>query len=482
MTDIRTYGGWRRRRGLGLLGLGTTGTFLALGALTALVLTVSVDLRAALYTGPPAAVAGALVLIRVSGVPVAHLITRRIRWSYGKARGHTRYRAGVVVAHPRAFQLPGVLSATRLMSAEDAFGRPYGIVWDRRTGLFTATLKVSPASTWLAERSDADTWVANWGAWLASLGHMPAVRWITVTVETAPEPGSALADTVGRALSPTAPEAAALLMRQLVSTAPRTAARVNTYVSVTFDPARSPAGQGDMSTAIGELGRTTEALASALGSCGVTVTGWATAPELAGIVRAAYDPAARADTARSDDLTWADAGPIGAEEHSDHYRHDSGISVSWAWHEAPRQNVPADVLSRLVAPSPYPKRVSLQYRPLPAAEATRVLEDEVNAAAFREQYRRRTGRDETARDAYDQARARQAAVEEATGAGVTLVTLYVTTTVTHEEDLAQAVAITEAAAEASRIRLRRLWGSQSAGFATTLPCGVCPAELTRRSW
>ncbi|GII34611.1 hypothetical protein Pmi06nite_80530 [Planotetraspora mira] len=140
------------------------------------------------------------------------------------------------------------------------------------------------------------------------------------------------------------------------------------------------------------------------------------------------------------------------------------------------------MLSRLVAPGPFPKRVSVQYRPLPATEANRVLEEEVNAAAFREHYRRRTGRDETARDAYDQARARQAAAEEATGAGVTLVTMYVTTTVTDSSDLPRAVAATEAAAEASRIRLRRLWGSQSAGFATTLPCGVCPAELARRSW
>ncbi|MEW9534145.1 SCO6880 family protein [Microbispora sp. NPDC049125] len=482
MTELRTYGGWRRRRGLGLLGLGTAGTFVALGSLTALVLAVSIDMRAAIYTGPPAALAGALVLIRVSGVPIAHLVLRRVRWSYGKARGHTLYKAGVVVAHPRAFQLPGVLAATRLLSAEDGFGRQYGIVWDRQTGLFTATLKVSPASTWLAERSNADSWVANWGAWLASLGHMPAVRWVTVTVDTAPEPGSTLADTVGQALSPDAPEAAALLIKQLVSTAPRTAARVDTYVSVTFDPSRSPAAMDDMPTAIGELGRSLDALASSLGGCGVTVTGRATTGELASIVRSAYDPAARADTARATNLSWADAGPIGAEEHPDHYRHDSGVSVSWAWHEAPRQNVPADVLSRLVAPGPFPKRVSLQYRPLPAAEATRVLEDEVNAAAFREQYRRRTGRDETARDAYDQARARQAAAEEATGAGVTLVTLYVTTTVTYEDDLTRAVAVTEAAAEASRIRLRRLWGSQSAGFATTLPCGVCPAELTRRSW
>jgi len=156
------------------------------------------------------------------------------------------------------------------------------------------------------------------------------------------------------------------------------------------------------------------------------------------------------------------------------------VSVSWAWHEAPRQNVTADVLARLAAPGPYPKRVSLQYRPLPAAAATRVLEAEVNAAAFREHYRRRTGRDETARDAYDQARARQAAAEEAMGAGVGLIALYVTVTVIDPERLPQAVAATEAAAASSKIRLRRMTYSQAAGFAATLPCGICPAELARR--
>ena len=120
--------------------------------------------------------------------------------------------------------------------------------------------------------------------------------------------------------------------------------------------------------------------------------------------------------------------------------------MTWAWQEAPRQNVTADVLARLVAPGRYPKRVSLQYRPFPAAQATRVLDAEVNAAQFRAIYKRRTGRDETARDSYDQARARQAAAEEAAGAGVCLVSLYVTVTVASAADLPRAVAETEAAA------------------------------------
>jgi hypothetical protein len=231
-------------------------------------------------------------------------------------------------------------------------------------------------------------------------------------------------------------------------------------------------------------------LESALGTCGVTVLGRASPAEIAGVVRTAFDPVARGEVNRlltrpcdsqpGQGLSWADAGPVGAEETPDCYRHDSGISVSWGWREAPRQNVTADVLARLVAPGRYPKRVSVQYRPFGAAEAIRVLEAEVNAAQFRAVYRKRTGRDETARDSYDQARARQAAAEEAVGAGVCLVSMYVTVTVLDEAERSRAIAETEAAAESSRIRLRRMTYSQAAGFAVTLPCGICPGDLARR--
>ncbi len=61
-----------------------------------------------------------------------------------------------------------------------------------------------------------------------------------------------------------------------------------------------------------------------------------------------------------------------------------------------------------------------------------------------------------------------------------LISLFVTVTVTRSQDLARAVAWTEAAAESSKIRLRRMTYSQAAGFATTLPCGICPADLARR--
>ena len=338
-----------------------------------------------------------------------------------------------------AFQMPGVLAPLTLLDAEDGYGGRYGIVAGPPYRADDADAARDPGID-VAGRPGGRRYLGRQLGRLAGQPRFPAaVRWVTVTVDTAPEPGTALADSVGAALDPAAPLAARQIMGQLVQAAPAAAADVDTRVSITFDPKAFPAAPADLTAAAAEVGRTMCGLESALGTCGVTVLGRASAAEIAGVVRTAFDPAARGEVnrilARSRgprpgwQLGWADAGPVGAEEEPGCYRHDSGISVTWAWHQAPRQNVTADVLARLTAPGRDPKRVSLQYRPFPAAEATRVLEAEVNAAQFRAVYKRRTGRDETARDSYDQARARQAAAEEAAGAGVCLVSLYVTVTV-----------------------------------------------------
>ena len=489
-TPVRTYGGWRRSRSIGLLGLGPAATFILLGCFAALVVIAAFSIRLLLYVGPPAVLAGATGVIRVGGVPLAQLAVQRLRWWRGTRAGHTTYRAEVVLAHTGMLQLPGTLAATELLSAEDGSGGRYGLVRDRHTGYLTATIRVAPVSTWLADPADADQWVANWGAWLASLGYLPSLRWVTVTVDTAPDPGSTLTGQVAAAIDTAAPRPALEIMDQIVATAPSAAADVDTRVSITFDPAASPAQPRTLAEAVTETGQALLGLESALGACGLSVLGRARAADIAGIVRTAFDPAVRGEINRllatplspalEKQLNWSSAGPAGAEERWDCYQHDSGTSVSYAWREPPRQTVTSDVLARLLAPGGYPKRVSLQYRPLPASAAAHALDSEVRAAEFRSEYARRTRRDVTARDAHDHARARQAADEEARGAGVTLLGLYVTVTVTDPAQLPRATAGTEAAAEASKIRLQRMYRSQAAGFTATLPCGICLPDLARR--
>ena len=161
--QVRSYGGWRRSRSVGLLGLGTTGTLILLGCFAVLLLAAAFSLKTLLYIGPPALLAGAASLIRVGGIPLAQVAIQRARWHHGTRAGHTSYRAEVVLRHTGVLQLPGTLAATELLSAEDGYGGRYGLVRDRRTGYLTATLRVVPTSTWLADTGDADGWVANWG-------------------------------------------------------------------------------------------------------------------------------------------------------------------------------------------------------------------------------------------------------------------------------------------------------------------------------
>ena len=225
-------------------------------------------------------------------------------------------------------------------------------------------------------------------------------------------------------------------------------------------------------------------LESALGTCGVTVLGRASAAEIAGVVRTASDPASRGEVNRLLARPRGRPGRAGLgrgrarsalRKNPDCYRHDSGISVTWCWREAPRQNVTSDVLARLVAPGAWPKRVSLQYRPFPRRGGD-------PGAGSRGQRRPVPARSTGAAPggmrprgtAHDQARARQAAAEEAAGAGVGLISVYVTVTVAGDAELPRAAAETEAAAESSKIRLRRMTYSQAAGFAATLPVRDLP--------
>jgi hypothetical protein len=490
MTDeqVRTYGGWRRSRGMGLMGLGSAQTLVVLVALTALIISVSASPKAGMVVAVPALLLIGGTVLRWDGVPLLHGVLERIRWFWGSTRGYTAYRSGVTVAHPQAWRLPGLLAPTALLSVADPAGE-YGLVWHKRVGTMTATLRAAATSTWLVDRDQAATWVANWGGWLSGLGYQPMVRWVTVTVDTAPASGSRLADYVAGRVAPNAPAAARRVLSQLVEVSPAAAADVETRVSITFDPAHSPARPRNLEESVAEIGRTLPGLVDSLGSCGLTVLGRATVADLVATVRAAFDPAARGDVARlagaggrSGDavnrwLDWDTAGPVAADERYDRYRHDSGWSVSWAWHEAPRANVHADVLSRLLAPGPYPKRVSLIYRPFSAGEAARIVEREVNAAAFRDALRAAQKRDANARDRADKERALRAAHEEAAGAGVGLMSMFVTVTVPDEDELGRAVADIESRAEVAKIRLRRLWASQAAGFAATLPCGICPPQL-----
>ena len=72
-APVRTYGGWRRSRSMGLLGLGPAATLALLGSFAVLILVAAVSLRALMYVAPPVVLGWSAGVIRVGGTPLAQV-------------------------------------------------------------------------------------------------------------------------------------------------------------------------------------------------------------------------------------------------------------------------------------------------------------------------------------------------------------------------------------------------------------------------
>lgn len=483
-SQVRTYGNWRRARGMGIGQLSGAQTLTLFVAVLIPIFCAYISPKAALIATGVSVVVLLAVVVRIDGQSVADVLTRRLRFRRASSAGWLDLSTGVLVQHARRFDLPGPMAPLVPLDCDDGRGGRQGLLWDRRTGYVTALIRVSPVGLGLADREQADVWIASWGGFLADLGYQQMVRHVAVTVDTAPAGGATLRDYVTERIDPRAPQAAREVMAELVEASPAAIADVDTHIAVTFDPARANPRPAELLDVVAEVTYLLPGIEASLSSVGVTVQGRATVDWITRRLRVAYDPAARADIARdlpeSEVMAWHEAGPLRAEEAWEHWRHDSGISLAWALQEAPRQAVIDRVLTPLLAPGKFPRRVTMLYEPYPAGQAATEVEREITNTSVRRAWAARTRRDETQRDLDDQARAHQAAREEAEGAGVGRFCLYVSTTVTSETDLAAAAADVEQLAGQSKLRLRRLRGAHAGGFAAALGMGLNPAELARR--
>jgi hypothetical protein len=392
----------------------------------------------------PMILAGGMVAIRVRGQSIAAILARHVRWRSALRSGATRYDATQTV------HLPGVLADVEIHEAGHA------VVWDTRRCMASVLVPIEPTGASLAEASELRSWVAAWGEWLTHLGYVEGLQHVVVTVHTQPEPAHppppAGEDFVGEVLA----ELETLMGSASVS---QTVLTVTVKVSGR-DLDGACARLEDMLAAMGALNR-----------CGLTVLpAWNTA-ELVAWVRRVFDPLV--DTGRGS--RPEDARPTAALEHWSCYRHDGAFSAGFMWDECPGEAIASTVLTRLLAPADYPKRVSLVFEPVPAHQAAREVDRQAEAAVFRSQYRRRLGRDETARERLDVERARQTAQDQAAGSGLVDVGLYAVATATDEQSLEIFAADLHNAAGESRVRLRRAYGSQASCFAVTLGLGYVPS-------
>ncbi|WP_157254800.1 SCO6880 family protein [Nonomuraea typhae] len=479
----RTYGNWRKPTSPGIGQLGLVGTLLLLGGLVACVITMMFSLLAALILAACIACALLPMLLRDrNGRTGLQTVTTWLSWLRGRRAGQHLYRSGPLgLSYAGQFQLPGLAAASTMVNATDSYGRDFGLIVVPATGHYTAVFEASADGAALVDADQVDTWVAYWGQWLAALAYEPALVAASVVIETAPDLGTRLEREVHGNLSPDAPELAAAVLSDVVRTYPAGSAQVSTRIAVTY--AAAPRGGRRRSTEAmaREVGTRLPGLTAGLSMTGAGAVRPMTSSELAEAIRIAYDPACHQmlESARSAGhpigLAWEQVGPAAAQESWDHYRHDSGISVTWGMSEAPRGEVLSGVLTELLAPHRdiTRKRVALLYRPYDPASAARLVERDRRDARFR-----LGGAHAAARDSVAVAAADQSAREEAKGAGLVRFAMLVTATVPTLEDLPAAAAAIDVLAPPARIRLRRMYGAQAPAFAAALPLGlVLPDHL-----
>jgi hypothetical protein len=472
---VRTYGQWRAPKGAGLLGLGTGGTVALFIGIIAVLAGILINVRLGLGVAVVVAALMAPLMIRVNGRTGAQAMAARLAWRAGRRAGQDTYRSGPLSAVPGGTaRLPGLLAPSTMLDARDAYGQPFGLVKVPWAHHYTAVLRCSADGAALVDSEQIDTWVANWGGWLAALAHEPGIAGVSVTIESAPDSGQRLRGEVNRLIQPGAPVLAAAALEQAAATYPAGSAQVVTRVAITWGPAMV-SGRRDDSDVLAEIGNRLPGLAEGLARTGAGAAVPMTAETLAEMVRVAYDPACAADVDAAREsggsgISWAEAGPVAAQEFWGCLRHDSGVSTTWCMEEAPRGAVLSSVLTQLVSPHPQlpRKRVTLLYRPHNPGEAARIVDGDVRDAVFNATKNPRL----KARATADLRAAEQSADEEASGAGVVRFSMLLTVTVPSGAQLAATEAVVRNLAATARIRLRRASGSQSAAFAGALGVGV----------
>jgi hypothetical protein len=483
---VRTYGNWRRPASAGLLGLGMAGTIiLFIGLFVAL----GVVFIGGLIPGLVVFAVLVIVLAAMVSKDRHHrsLITRateRFIWWNTRSKGANVLRNGPLGRTDwGTFQLPGLAAATELHEYQDGWGRPFAMIYHPTVGDYTVVISAEPDGAALVDQEQIDSWVADWGYWLANLGDAAGIVAASVTIETAPDTGSRLRREVELNTDRDAPAFARAVLNQIVADYPTGSATVRAYVAITFSAVTRLGGRRRSTDDMGrDLATSLPGLTEGLSSTGAGAARPLDAEGLCEVIRIAYDPAVSGliddqhAAGESTNLKWSDVGPSGAQVNWDSYRHDSALSVTWQMSEAPRGIVQSNILARFLAPHRdiARKRVTWLYRPIDPARAAVLVETDLRAATFNVGATDRP----TARAILGTRAALATAGEEAAGAGLVNFGMVATATVTDLSLEADARAAMENLGAAARLRLRVVTGGQDSAFASALPLGlVLPKHL-----
>ncbi|WP_329410782.1 hypothetical protein OG563_00360 [Nocardia vinacea] len=479
----RVYGRWERPRSAGFFGLTWGVSMLGL----ALIVMVMVGF---MITRSLSVAAGLIMIAALVFTPLA--ITRngrtgweiallRVQFAAARARGEHVYQAGRFSKIPGIAKLPGLLADSRLSEYETAGGKRFAMLHIRRSDHYTVVLRVIPRGKELVDQAQIDAWVEGYGQFLATQSRGGEVVAVTSVLENVVETRLKQAREVTRLVRPDAPAYAKAVMREAAADIGGVGVRIEARIAITYRAIGKGRIRRDEAEQAREIGNRLQGVLSQLARAGLPATplqAW----EVLALVRTRYDLAAQRDVeAAGQDITdtqsWDSVGPIAHQDRWDHYVHDGARSITWEMDAAPRGAVMETVLEELLRPrADVPrKRVAIVYRLHSAAEATTLVDSDFRDAVAAEQTERGIA---SASARIRVANTQASREEQARGAGLTRFGALVTVTDHLDGDLPGIEASVQGMAAASRLGVRRCYGTQAAAFAASLGIGLILPEHT----
>ncbi|WP_433664645.1 SCO6880 family protein [Nocardia sp. CA-128927] len=481
--STRMYGRWERPRSAGFFGLTWGASMAGLGLVIAIMATFMTT-RSLPLTGLSITVAAAIfvpLVITHNGRTGWEIAVLRTQYAMARSRGEQVYHAGRFSRIPGTARLPGLLADSRLSEYETAGGKRFAMLHIRRTDHYSVVLRVIPCGKELVDQHQIDAWVEGWGQFLAAQSRGGEVVAVTAVVENVVETRLKQRREVARLVRPDAPEFAQAVMREAAADVGGIGVRLEARIALTYRAIGKGRIRRDVAEQAREIGQRLQGVLSHLARAGLPATplqAW----EVIGLVRSRYDLASQRDVeAAGPDITttqsWDTAGPVAHQDRWDHYCHDGARSITWEMDAAPRGAVFETGLEELLRPrADVPrKRIAIVYRLHSAAEATKLVDSDFRDALAAEQTERGIASASASLRVGNTNAARQ---EQARGAGLTRFGLLVTVSDHLQADLPGIEASVKGMTDASRLGVRRCYGSQAATFAASLGIGLILPEHT----
>jgi len=488
MTDQTTqrvrFGVWLPTTRATLAGLTLPGWAVLLGGLILMVMMVTRGWFGAGFVAFLVAVGFNLVFVLrfggdTTGRTLASMIASRASGKSRARRGEASFRSGLFSTLPadHLTTLPGILANTQEISGTDGFGRPFTLLHDPRIKTLTAVLSCNPDGTDMQTQPTIDSSVVNYGGWISSLSHDPALAGATMVVESALRDKGPLVERIISDLDPDAPEIARRHSLEAGEQLPARYSEVSTWATLTWSV---PALGMSVEDAVAEVAAKLPYQVEALRAAGGGAVSVATSKVLAEAVRVAYNPERSAEFAsdalrgQSSGLHVTEAGPDYFDDSAKRIcQHDGVASMTALVLAPPKLQITEDTMAPLFSPADrfLRKRVAIFYRPVSPDKAVQLVQRLDARASTAASAKAR----ETAADRALKGKAKKLETEVVEGAAVTRFGMAVT--VTFEPDnraYKDAELKLKALLNSSALSYRFCDYDAGPAFHTTLPLGVLP--------